>query len=901
MTSTSSRTRPSARGSSGSPPSPGTFRSTRRPVPVRVRFAPSPTGSLHLGNALTAVANRRFADANGGVLVLRIDDTDPTRTVAGGEDAILGDLAWLDVAFDEGPVRQSDRGAVYSAAAARALESGGAEHDEDGSVRLARSGTTLLRADGTRDLPARLRRRRSRARHHARDPRIGPPAERRGAAAHRACARRRAARGDPPRARPRARTGRSSRSGTGTPRSRSFARRAFLPRPCAPISTSSISPSTTSSSISLVCAGSQSMRSPPCRTRSSRPQPRRPSRSFPRFAGRASLVEAREYARLVLDPQLPALGEDARPTLERFGELRAPAPERLSLDEGKAIVRELKAVGGDLHVSAPRADGRRSRPGARCRARRAFARRGARTYHLTTIGAVRLYDTLTRSLVELPPPPGPIRMYVCGSTVYQRVHVGNARPFVLRHVASQLAARDGLRGDARPQHHRRQRQDLRRGRTPRDRERASSPRGRPSGSSRTRTISASGGPTSSRRATETIPEIVAFIGELVERGRAYESDGDVYFSVAAAPEYGRLSGARLEDMVSQESSALKRDQRDFALWKAQKPHEDAVVGLAVGSQVDRAGTSSAPRWSEKHLGPEFEIHGGGLDLRVPAPRERARAVARARAPLRARLDAQRHARARRREDVEVAGQRRHAARRRSTRWGRETLLVFFLTGHWRKPLDFSDETLESAAARADGFREVFRNPSEPAPADAWERFAAALDDDFNTPAALAVLHEWRDHELLRRALGHLRARVARSRRRGAGRGRRARRGSALRHGPRATSTRPIAFEPRSRRPAGTCATRPTASASSAPMTLTRELVYGRNAVRELLPRAAAGARDLGRRSARPPQIPWLDAGPRPQVKPERLLSEAAGTRDHQGVVAWCEPYPLRRRLRARQA
>ncbi len=118
-------------------------------MPVRVRFAPSPTGSLHLGNALTAVANRRFADANGGVLVLRIDDTDPTRTVAGGEDAILGDLAWLDIEFDEGPVRQSERGAVYSAAAARALESGGAERDEDGSVRLARSGTTLLRADGS--------------------------------------------------------------------------------------------------------------------------------------------------------------------------------------------------------------------------------------------------------------------------------------------------------------------------------------------------------------------------------------------------------------------------------------------------------------------------------------------------------------------------------------------------------------------------------------------------------------------------------------------------------------------------------------------------------------------------------------------------------------------------------
>jgi cysteinyl-tRNA synthetase len=85
-------------------------------------------------------------------------------------------------------------------------------------------------------------------------------------------------------------------------------------------------------------------------------------------------------------------------------------------------------------------------------------------------------------------------------------------------------------------------------------------------------------------------------------------------------------------------------------------------------------------------------------------------------------------------------------------WGREALLVFHLTGHWSKPVDFSDEAMEAAAARAEGFRDVFRGPSEPAPEDAWNRFAAALDDDFSTPAALAVMHEWRDHGLLRRAL-----------------------------------------------------------------------------------------------------------------------------------------------------
>ena len=110
---------------------------------VRVRFAPSPTGSLHVGNALTALANRRFADERGGALVLRVDDTDPARTVEGGEAAILDDLAWLGVHWDEGPVRQSERVELYGEAAARALEHG-AFRDDDGSIRL--DGTTLVRA-----------------------------------------------------------------------------------------------------------------------------------------------------------------------------------------------------------------------------------------------------------------------------------------------------------------------------------------------------------------------------------------------------------------------------------------------------------------------------------------------------------------------------------------------------------------------------------------------------------------------------------------------------------------------------------------------------------------------------------------------------------------------------------
>jgi len=100
-------------------------------MPVRVRFAPSPTGSLHLGNALSAVANRRLGDW----MLLRIDDTDSARNLAGGEEAILRDLEWLGVAWDEGPVRQTERADRHRAAAAPL----GDRFD----------GLTLLREDGS--------------------------------------------------------------------------------------------------------------------------------------------------------------------------------------------------------------------------------------------------------------------------------------------------------------------------------------------------------------------------------------------------------------------------------------------------------------------------------------------------------------------------------------------------------------------------------------------------------------------------------------------------------------------------------------------------------------------------------------------------------------------------------
>ncbi|HEY8028781.1 MAG TPA: glutamate--tRNA ligase family protein [Gaiellaceae bacterium] len=109
---------------------------------VRVRFAPSPTGSLHLGNALSAVANRRFADEHGGTMLLRIDDTDQARNVDDGAHTIAADLEWLGVRWDEGPVHQSSRFVRHREAAHQI----GAP-DAEGALRFDR--VTLLRPDGS--------------------------------------------------------------------------------------------------------------------------------------------------------------------------------------------------------------------------------------------------------------------------------------------------------------------------------------------------------------------------------------------------------------------------------------------------------------------------------------------------------------------------------------------------------------------------------------------------------------------------------------------------------------------------------------------------------------------------------------------------------------------------------
>jgi len=153
--------------------------------------------------------------------------------------------------------------------------------------------------------------------------------------------------------------------------------------------------------------------------------------------------------------------------------------------------------------------------------------------------------------------------------------------------------------------------------------------------------------------------------------------------------------------------------------------------------------------AEKHLGPAFEIHGGGLDLVFPHHENE---IAQSRGAGREFARIWMHNGMLRFGGEKMSKSLGNVVSLRDAldEWGRETLLVLFLGAHWRKPMDYTDETLAAAKARAEGFREVFRNPSEPG--GSWDDLVAALEDDFNTSEALAVMHEWCDHELLLRAL-----------------------------------------------------------------------------------------------------------------------------------------------------
>jgi cysteinyl-tRNA synthetase len=351
---------------------------------------------------------------------------------------------------------------------------------------------------------------------------------------------------------------------------------------------------------------------------------------------------------------------------------------------------------------------------------------------------MRLYSTLQRELVDLPPPPGPVRMYFCGPTVYARAHVGNARPFVLgmwlrnwlRHRGYEATLVHNITDvndkiyDAAP------------GRSAELAAQATEWYLQDTGDL------GLGQPDLSPKATESIGQIVEFISQLVEREFAYVVEGDVYFRVARDPGYGRLSRQRPDEMQEEEQNALKEDPHDFALWKATKAGEDTSWDSPWGR--------GRPGWhiecsvmAEEAFGPVFEIHGGGIDLVFPH-HENELAQSRALGHEFARVWMHNGM-------LEFTGDKMAKSvgnivtlRDAIDEWGRETLLLLFMGAHWRKPMDFSEETLQQARAQAETFRNFFLDTRDGElhrrRDDELER---VLDDDFNTADALALLHDWR--------------------------------------------------------------------------------------------------------------------------------------------------------------
>ena len=327
----------------------------------------------------------------------------------------------------------------------------------------------------------------------------------------------------------------------------------------------------------------------------------------------------------------------------------------------------------------------------------------------------------------------------------------------------------------------------------------------------------------------------------------------------ASPTYGALSGQRPDQVEDQEPSPLKEDPRDFALWKATKEGEDTSWESPWGP--------GRPGWhiecsamAEKTLGPEFWIHGGGLDLVFPHhenERAQSQAVGRPFAKIWMHNGLLRFTGEKMSKSVgNVATIQEVIAE-----WGREAALLFL-----------HDRALAQAArvlAGGDGGRgvqvESLRNAlrGETRATGDWGELAAVLDDDFNTPAALALFHRWaREGALveLRRGLAIFGLGVARRRGRGSGRGRRARARARARHARRATSPSRTACATRSPRQAGRCGTWPPSGFELVPAAVTRELVFGRNAVREAL-RGRREVLELWVSERAAASLDWLDEGP----------------------------------------
>jgi len=360
-----------------------------------------------------------------------------------------------------------------------------------------------------------------------------------------------------------------------------------------------------------------------------------------------------------------------------------------------------------------------------------------------------LFDTATKTLLPVDPPSGHIGMYFCGPTVYARAHAGNARPFVLGMWLSRW-----LRASGRTVTFVHNITDVN------DKIYAAAP-GASAGLANAATewyledVAALGlgMPDHMPRVTDYVPRIIAFVASLIANDSAYVAGPDVYFRVSSDPAYGCLSRRRTLEPEDHRSNPAKEDPRDFALWKARKDGEDTFWESPWGA--------GRPGWhiecsvmAEALLGKAFEIHGGGLDLVFPH-HENELAQSRALGGAFAKVWAHNGMLQFTGEKMAKSAGNITTIRQVLEEWGAEAFLLFLMAGHWRSPVEFSADTMAQAAARAQTFRNALTLAEARPDESQWAELAAALEDDFDTPRALTVMHRWaseRQLGLLSRAL-----------------------------------------------------------------------------------------------------------------------------------------------------
>ncbi len=363
------------------------------------------------------------------------------------------------------------------------------------------------------------------------------------------------------------------------------------------------------------------------------------------------------------------------------------------------------------------------------------------------MASIRIQDTLSGETRDLEPGAGgQVGIYACGPTVYGRIHIGNARPFVIFTLLRRFLRHQGL--------------DVKLVINVTDINDkiydAAREAGEPSDAYAKEMTAAYIAdtdalglerPDAEPLATETIPEIVSLIEALIESGHAYQANGDVYFRVRSFDGYGKLSNRDTDQMDQGEeagTASLKEDRLDFALWKGHKEGEDTSWDSPWGK--------GRPGWhiecsamSEKELGPDFAIHGGGIDLVFPhheneiAQTEAGRGVPLAEIWMHngmVQIDEEKMS-----KSVGNIFQLSEAI----DRYGGQTVVAYLGSGHYRQPLAFSDDQLTEAAARVDRIRNYLMDGPAGEPdeflADRRQAFLDALSDDFNTPQAYAVLFE----------------------------------------------------------------------------------------------------------------------------------------------------------------